>query len=140
MNERFFLDTNIFLYLFDDAAPRKREVADQLVFRALATQKGVVSYQVVQEFFNVVLKRISKTMTANDAQQYLAEVFRPLLSVHSSTTLYKDAMEILADSRFSWYDSVIVASALHAKCDVLYTEDLQHGRKIRGLRIVNPFL
>ena len=84
MKERFFLDTNIFLYLFDDKAPRKKETADQLVYRALATQKGVVSYQVVQEFLNVVLRRISKPMTAHDAQQYLEEVFSPLLSVHSS--------------------------------------------------------
>ncbi|MGB6687100.1 MAG: PIN domain-containing protein [Terracidiphilus sp.] len=139
MSDRFFLDTNIFVYSFDRSAPAKSRKATQLIRRALTTQKGAVSYQVVQEFFNVALRRFSKPMTMADAEQYLGTVFRPLLSVHSSQALYAEALRIQANSGFAWYDSLIVAAALQAKCDLLYTEDLQHGRRFGELQIANPF-
>ena len=139
MSDRFFLDTNIFVYSFDRSAPAKSRKATQLIRRALTTQKGVVSYQVVQEFFNVALRRFASPMTMADAEQYLGTVFRPLLSVHSSQALYAEALRIQANTGFAWYDSLIVAAALQAKCDLMYTEDLQHGRRFGELQIVNPF-
>ena len=57
MNDRFFLDTNIFAYSFDDDAPQKSKKAEGLIREALTLHKGVVSYQVVQEFFSVAFKR-----------------------------------------------------------------------------------
>lgn len=140
MNDRFFLDTNIFVYLFDEGAPRKAKISGQLIDRALATRKGVVSFQVAQEFFNVVLKRPSRPMTTSDALQYLRKVFGPMLTVHSSATLYGEALGLHALGGLSWYDTLIVAGALQAGCSVLYTEDLQHHRKFGALRIVNPFV
>jgi predicted nucleic acid-binding protein len=139
MNDRFFLDTNIFVYSFDRSAPAKSREAAQLIRSALTTQKGVVSYQVVQEFFNVALRKFSSPMSMADAEQYLGAVFRPLLNVHSSQALYAEALRIQANSGFAWYDSLIVAAALQAKCDLLYTEDLQHDRRFGELRIANPF-
>ena len=83
MSDRFFLDTNIFVYSFDRSAPGKAQKAAQLIRKALTTQKGIISYQVVQEFFNVALRRFSKPMPEADAEQYLRTVFQPLLGVHS---------------------------------------------------------
>jgi predicted nucleic acid-binding protein len=140
MSDKFFIDTNIFVYSLDRSAPAKSQKAAQLIRRALATQKGVVSYQVVQEFFNVALKRFAQPMKAVDAELYLAGVFRPLLAVHSSPALFVEALHIHAGTGFSWYDSLIVAGAIQVKCDLLYTEDLHHGQQIGSLRIVNPFV
>jgi predicted nucleic acid-binding protein len=140
MSDRFFLDTNIFVYLFDQGAPQKTNISGELIDRALTTRKGAISFQVVQEFFNVILKRPSKPMTVSDAQQYLSEVFRPLLAVHSSVALYSEALRLHAAGGLSWYDALIVAGALQANCEHLFTEDLQHGRKFGPLKIVNPFL
>jgi len=140
MSDRFFLDTNIFVYSFDQSATAKARKAAQLIRKALTTQKGVISYQVVQEFFNVALRRFSQPMQAADAEQYLGTVFRPLLSVHSSQALYAEALHLHAQSGLSWYDSLIVSAALQARCDLLFTEDLQHGQRFGGLRVVNPFL
>lgn len=56
-----------------------------------------------------------------------------------STGLVRRAIAVREKCLFSWYDSLIVAAALEARCEVLYTEDLQHGQRIEGLRIVNPF-
>ena len=140
MSDRFFLDTNIFVYSFDQSAPAKARRAAQLIREALTTQKGVISYQVVQEFFNVAMKRFSKPMPAADAGQYLVAVFRPLLAVHSSQALYAEALFLHAQSGLSWYDSLIVSAAILARCEILYSEDLQHGQRFRSLEVRNPFL
>ena len=140
MSDRFFLDTNIFVYSFDQSAPPKARRAAQLIREALTTQKGVISYQVVQEFFNVALKRFSKPVPAADAGQYLVAVFRPLLAVHSSQATYAEALFLHAQSGLSWYDSLIVSAAIQARCKILFSEDLQHGQRFGTLQVRNPFL
>ena len=140
MSDRFFLDTNIFVYSFDQSAPAKARRAAQLVREALTTQKGVISFQVVQEFFNVALKKFSQPMQASDAGQYLIAVFRPLLAVHSSQALYAEALFLHAQSGLSWYDSLIVSAAIQARCKILFSGDLQHGQRFGALQVRNPFL
>jgi predicted nucleic acid-binding protein len=139
MSVRFFLDTNIFVYTFNNKAPAKAKKASQLIRRAVDTGEGIVSYQVVQEFFNVALRRFSRPMNTVEAEQYFTTVFRPLLAIHSSPAIYGNALRIAGKHRFSWYDAIIVACALEGQCKSLYSEDLQHGREIEGLRIENPF-
>ena|SRR5258707_6308085 len=139
MSAKFFLDTNIFVYCFDEDASRKNQRAQQLVEEALETRAGVISYQVVQEFLNAALRRFETPMTFSEAEQYLSSVLRPLLAIHSSAALYSHALQIAGQHQFAWYDSLIVASAMQAECAVLYTEDLQHGRRLGSLQIVNPF-
>jgi predicted nucleic acid-binding protein len=140
MNGRFFLDTNVFVYSFDASVPAKARRARQLIRRAVATRKGIVSYQVVQEFFNVALRRFAQPMTVPEAEQYLATVFRPLMAIHSSQALYGEALRLSGKYSLSWYDSLIVAAALEGESSVLYSEDLHHGQRFGDLLIENPFL
>lgn len=140
MSARFFLDTNIFAYAFDAKSPAKARRAAQLIRLAADTGNGVVSYQVVQEFFNLAFRRFEQPMSVAEAEQYLITVFRPLLAVHSAVALYVEAMRIAGKYRLSWYDCIIVAAALQSQCSVLYSEDLQHGQEIESLRIENPFV
>lgn len=140
MSDRFFLDTNIFVCSFDQSAPAKARKAAQLIRDTLTTRKGIVSYQVVQEFFNVALRRFSQPMQAADAAQYLNAVFRPLLAVHSSQALYAEALFLHAQSGISWFDSLIVSAAIQAQCEILFSEDLQHGQRFGSLQVRNPFL
>ena len=139
MSGRFFLDTTVFVYCFDPSSPAKADLAAGLIRRAIETRAGIVSFQVVQEFFNVALRRFVKPMTPPDAEHYLATVFRPLLAVHSSQGLYAEALRLADRYRLSWYDSLIVAAALESGCSVLYSEDLQHGFEVGEMRIQNPF-
>jgi predicted nucleic acid-binding protein len=140
MSGRFFLDTNIFVYTFDFTAAAKQKKAGDLIRRAADTGEGIISYQVVQEFFSVAFRRFTQPMSASEAEQYLITVLRPLLAVHSSPAIYFQALRIWENHRISWYDSLIVAAALEGRCEKLYSEDLQHGRKIEDLRIENPFV
>jgi predicted nucleic acid-binding protein len=140
MNDRFFLDTNIFMYSFDRGSPSKARRATQLIRQPVDTRKGTVSYQVVQEFFNVALRRFAQPMTVGEAEQYLATVFRPLLSVQSSQALYSEALRLTGKHRLSWYDVLVVAAATEAGCALLlYSEDMQTGQRFGDLRIENPF-
>jgi predicted nucleic acid-binding protein len=140
MSGKFFLDTNLFVYSFDEVPAPKARCAIQLIRQAVSTRKGIISYQVVQEFLNVALRRFDHPMRVEDAEQYLAAVLRPLLVVHSSPALFSEALHIAGRHSVSWYDSLIIAAALQAQCEVLYSEDFQHGRKFGELEIRNPFL
>ncbi len=139
MNASFFLDTNVFVYSFDGKSRAKQKRAAHLIRTAVATRKGMVSYQVVQEFFNVALRRFAQPMTVEEAEQYLGTVFRPLLTVQSSQALYSEALRVKDRYRLSWFDSLIVAAAMEGGCGVLYSEDLQHGQLFGDLRVENPF-
>ena len=139
MPAEFFLDTNIFVYTFDRREPDKRARARGLVERALGTDDGVVSSQVVQEFLNVALQKFERPLSEEQALRYLREVLDPLCFVFPSITLYETAVSLRRRWRFSFYDSLIVAAALESKCDVLYSEDFQDGQEIESLTIVNPF-
>jgi predicted nucleic acid-binding protein len=138
--DKFFLDTNLFVYSVTVDDPGKSRLATALIRRALSTQKGVVSYQIVQEFFNLALKRFARPMSLADCDDYLTTVFRPLLRVHSSTALYTEALAMHNRYRLSWYDSLIACAAMQAECAILYSEEMQHGQRLGTLQIQNPFL
>jgi predicted nucleic acid-binding protein len=139
MSVRFFLDTSVFLHSFDRRVPQKAQRASQLIRRAVTERAGVVSYQVVQEFFNVAYRRFEVPLSPSDGEQYLTTVFQPLLAVDSSVALYLEAMRFRSQHQLGWYDSLIVAAAFESQCSILYSEDLQHGREFGTLKIVNPF-
>jgi predicted nucleic acid-binding protein len=140
MSDRFFLDTNIFVYSFDQSTARKSEEAVRLIDQALTTGNGVISYQVVQEFFNVAYRRFPEPMRVEQAEQFLSSVLRPLWANYSSPALCLRALQILDRFQLQWYDALIVAGALEAKCAILYSEDFQNGQKFDDLEIRNPFL
>jgi predicted nucleic acid-binding protein len=79
-------------------------------------------------------------VVAADAEQYLNTVFRPLLAVHSSQALYAESLYLHAQSGLAWYDSLIVSAAIQAQCEILFSEDFQHGQRFAGLQVRNPFL
>ena len=140
MKDRSFIDTNLFVYASGQQGREKGNLSLALIRTLLANRTGVISFQVIQEFFNVALKKFSPPYSTEDAHTQMVEIFQPLIVVHSSMRLYTDATEIFVRHKLSWYDSLLVAAAAEAGCSVLYTEDMQHGTTIRGVRIVNPFL
>jgi predicted nucleic acid-binding protein len=139
MSGRFFLDTNIFVYSFDPTAPSKSQRANELILEGIQNARGVISYQVIQEFFNLALRKFQHPLTASEAEQYLATVFGQFAYVPSSARLFFQALRIADKSHLAWYDSLIVAAALESNCTTLYTEDLQHGERFGELRVNNPF-
>jgi predicted nucleic acid-binding protein len=137
---RHFLDTNIFVYTFDLEAPEKAKRAENLVAEALASGAGMISYQVAQEFVAVARKPFRTAMSFEQIERYWLTTLRPLLLVHSSPGLFIRALDLARREQLSWYDSLIVAAAIQGECEILYSEDLQHGRRFGDLVIQNPFV
>ncbi len=98
-----------------------------------------ISFQVVQETLNVVTRKFQTPVTLDDARDLLNDVLVPLWHVMPTQALYDRALDLQARYQFSFYDALIVAAALAAGCTRLYSEDLQHGQRIEGLIIQNPF-
>ena len=119
--------------------PQKAYRALELISEGITSGKGAISYQVVQEFFNFALRKAKTPMTIPDAEQYLQTIFRPLLLLHSSEALFGEALHVHGRYRLSWYDELMVASAIQAESAILYSEDLQHGQRFGNLQIQNPF-
>jgi predicted nucleic acid-binding protein len=140
MSDKSFLDSNIFIYAYDQREPVKQSVADNLIRGLTISGEAVASYQVIHEFFSWALVKGPAKMPQDEAQRYLNVVFRPMYIVASSSALVSDAIRIQDRYRLSWYDSLIVAAAQQAGCDVLYTEDFQHGQQFGTVRVQNPFL
>ena len=136
-----FLDTNIFVYAFLASEPLKRAKAVELIETSLGSGRGCISYQVVQEFANVARKKFATCLSASDCQAFIDAAMQPLMRVASSTELVHTAMNLQDELKYSFYDCPMLAAALEAGADTLYTEDLQHRQLVHGtLRIVNPFL
>jgi predicted nucleic acid-binding protein len=140
MNGRYFIDTNIFIYSFHEDDPDKRDISRHLIADALENSTGVISYQVVQEFLGAATRKFKKPLTFKDSQRYLTIILEPLCEVYSSPELFHRALEIMDKWRYSFYDSLIITSAIQADCTILYSEDMQHGQEIMNLSIKNPFL
>ncbi|MCF7947797.1 MAG: PIN domain-containing protein [Spirochaetia bacterium] len=138
MNDSFFLDTNIFVYSFDSKEPGKQKRAQELIRTSLEGQ-GKISWQVVQEFSNVALHKFEKPMKRDHLKDYLHTVLLPLCTVWPDESLYHEALSAGLETGYRWYDSLILVSALKSNAKILYSEDLQHDRVYRSIRIRNPF-
>jgi len=140
MSAKYFIDTNVFVYSFDNRQPSKKDRALALIRNALETGLGIISTQVIQEFMNVATQKFAVPMKIEGAREYLRLVMNPLCQIYPDLALYESCLELQAETNYSFYDSLIIAAALRGGCEVLYSEDLQDSQKVRGVNIVNPYL
>ena len=126
-----FLDTNILIYA--QGAGAKSEVARQMILAG-----GVISVQVLNEFAAVLRRKFGFEWEV--VAEAIADVRTALDPVRPiDVGIHTEAVSLARTHGFNFYDALIIASALEAGCDTLLTEDLQTGRRIEGLTIVNPF-
>ncbi|MGB6387140.1 MAG: PIN domain-containing protein [Terriglobales bacterium] len=140
MNAKSFLDTNIIVYAFGPSSPEKAKIAQRLITDGAADKRAIISYQVVQEFINVALRGFRLAIVRSDLESFVLTALFPMMAISSSPSLVIEALRLHGESQLSWYDSLIVAAAIQGGCKVLYSEDMQHGRRFRDLVVQNPFL
>ncbi len=127
-----FFDTNILVYTATSDAKKQR--AAECLHRG-----GVASVQVLNEFVHVARRKLRHDWPLIELALGLFRAsFEDIVPVTLDT--HTDALSLAREHGLSFYDALIVAAAIEAGCDTLYSEDLQHGRRIGGLAIVNPFL
>jgi predicted nucleic acid-binding protein len=133
-----FFDTNVLVYAFDEATPEKRAIALGLIEEHLVGGGGVISVQVLREFYSAV-RRKPRPLADEEATAALGRLagFSP---VPEDAEMVLRAVRRHEEMSLSFCDALIVEAALKAGADRLFTEDLQHGQVIEGMRVENPFL
>lgn len=131
-----FIDTNIFIYSIDTKSPHKQLIAHRLL-KSCHVDDTFVSTQVLQELYNVATTKMKHSPeTARNAVQFATRFNVRQVSIN---TIFS-AININTRYQLSFWDSLILAAAIEVGCDTLYTEDLNDGQVVEGVKIVNPFL
>ena len=134
---RVFLDTNVIVYAYDSAEIERHPIAVRAIDSLLTeSDEVVISPQVAGEFVNTMKRKGTPpaTLTLQIRGLTVFEMSSPTLSTISA------AWALCTAHSIAWYDAIIVQTAIDARCNTLYSEDLQHGRKFGGLEVVNPFV
>jgi len=137
MITRSFIDTNVLIYAEASDAPVKQQVALNLLKQLYESAQGVLSTQVLQEYCNVALKKLKLPAQHVRAQIDLYEQFE---IIQVSPAIIHAGLDLHQTRSIGFYDAIILASAQAAGCAVVYSEDMNTGELMGGVRIVNPFV
>src|SRR5262245_6864023 len=133
-----FVDTNIFVYAFEKGASAKKATAERLLSRLMEEGRLRLSTQVLQELFVRLTHAVRGTCSTEEALAHLENLsLWPVFVVDYAAI--RHACLVGRDSVLSFWDALIVVAAAGSGASKLYTEDLNHGQKILGVEIVNPF-
>lgn len=133
-----FVDTNILIYAEDSDAKEKHDVARKLVTGLWDSREGVLSVQVLQEFYVTVTRKLKKPLPVGKARE-IVEEYLTWKVIDNTGGMLLDAIDLQRRARLSFWDSLIVQAAIQGACDQLYSEDLNAGQRFGSVRIVNPF-
>lgn len=141
MKDKVFLDTNVFIYSVD-SSPKHKEKADiarHIVKQHIRDGTGVISIQVLQEFYQVSTRKIQIPLSTEDALEYL-HYMAVLETVHPDLNMLVAAVYLHKRLKLSFWDGLIVQAAAAAGCSLLLSEDLRDGLHVSDLIISNPFI
>jgi predicted nucleic acid-binding protein len=131
-----FVDTNILVYAMDRDNRERRKRSRTLLVELRRSGMGVISTQVLQEFYVVATKKLSlNPLKVKPLLQWFEKHFEVVVV---NGALIREAIDCSVVNRLSFWDALIVVSAERAMVGTLHTEDLNHGQVIRGVRISNP--
>ncbi len=133
-----FVDTSVLVYAHDTSSPAKNHVARQLVEDLWESRAGVVSTQVLQEFYVNVRRKVERPLPVAEARRLVADYLRWEVVANNGDAIL-EAIELEERFRLSFWDAMIVRAALTAGAETLLSEDLSHGQTYGGVRVVNPF-
>ena len=131
---RVFCDTNVLIYAYSITEPLKADVANRVLFE----QHTIISTQVINEFVNTCYRKLR--LSDEQVGYAVAELMRSFRVVLFSADTQLKALDLKSRYKLQYYDSLIIATAIENDCDILYSEDMQHGLVIDNqLKIINPF-
>lgn len=131
-----FVDTNIAVYVHDHGSPEKRKRAVELFMAP--PDRLFISTQVLSEFYWTVTRKLSPPLSVDSAKEALEQLAKlPVVTVDRALVLR--AVDTADRHQLALWDALIIEAAVASGCDRLFTEDLNHGQEIRGVRVENPF-
>ena len=134
-----FVDANILVYAEDRDAGNKHAIARALVEDLWRSGEGVLSVQVLQEFFVNVTRKMPRPLSPDEAFA-IVEQYLTWRVVENTGRLLLAGIRLASTLKISFWDALILEAARVERCDRLFTEDLNHGQRVGDLTIINPFL
>ncbi len=138
MPDKVFLDTNIIVYAHDKASPDRKAKSQAILFECLRNGTGVISAQVLSEFFVTITQKVKQPMSSDAAKKEIV-LLSTLTTVDIDATLVVEAVNIKERWQLSYWDSLILAAAERAGCGTVYSEDMSDGQHYGSLVVCNPF-
>jgi len=133
-----FVDTNVFVYAFDKGSSPKKRVAERLINQLMEEDRLRVSTQVLQELFVTLTRKVSQRCSSEEALAVLEDLAAwPLMVIDYAAI--RAAAGLADHAQLTFWDALVVVAAERTGASVLYTEDLNDGQEILGVRISNPF-
>ncbi len=137
MSAKVFVDTNILVYAHDLDAGHKRQIAIEVLRQLASERSGVLSMQVLQEFYITATRKLAAKLPRSEARGVVEDF--ALWCVETSPAEIKEAFRIEDEARIGFWDALIVAAALKSGASTILSEDLNPGQHIAGIEIENPF-
>ena len=138
MTEKYFVDTNILIYRYDPRYPAHQSIAKEWLGRIWEENSGVISTQVIKEFYGTLTRKIAPREDRNLSR----DIVRHLLFwevVETDSAVFEAAWRIEKNGHCSWWDALIIAAAQHAGCTAILSEDMGPHLMPAGLTLINPF-
>ena len=134
-----FVDTNVLVYAEDSDAKDKQRLARDLVLQLWDLRDGVLSVQVLQEFYVTVTRKLKKPLAVGKARDIVDE-YLTWTVVDNTGPILLGAIDLQRHAKLSFCDALVVQAAITAGCDRLYSEDLNAGQRFGAMLVVNPFV
>ena len=138
IEDKVFVDTNILVYAYDVSSGKKAEAARKILLELWDKGTGVVSTQILQEFYVVVTGKIPHKMDARTARGIVEDLMLWEVVVNDADSVL-EAIDISEKHRLSFWDSLVVQAALRSGASELLSEDLHPGKTVAGIRVRNPY-
>jgi predicted nucleic acid-binding protein len=134
-----FVDTNVLVYAFDQSGSSKTRIAQRLLNELMDEDRLRVSTQVLQELLVTLTKKVKEPCSREEALAVLEDLTAwPLMVVDFAAI--RSAVGLAAQAKLSFWDALVVIAAARTGAALLYTEDLNDGQEILGVRVCNPFV
>ncbi len=133
-----FFDTNVAIYAYDDSEPAKQSVARSLLLNSVAAATGVLSAQVLGEFFHSTVVR--RPLLTNPQARIAIQALSNLRVAMITPDLVARAIDLHEQFQLRYWDALIIATAKKEGCAEVLSEDMNHGQDYDGVRVTNPFL
>lgn len=137
-SERVFVDTNILVYAYDKVAGDKNTIAQSLIQKLWTTRTGCLSVQVLQELYVTLTRKIQPPISSEIASQQIADLGTWRIHEPNAQDVLA-AIDLSQRYQTSFWDAMIIQSALSLKCGLVWSEDLNAGQTYDGITLQNPF-
>lgn len=134
-----FVDTNILVYAYDISAGKKHEIAKELLEKLWNTKFGCLSTQVLEEFYVTVTKKVKKPLSFSEVSQIISDFASWKLDSPDISDIL-EAIKISERYMISFWDALVICSAMNLGCNVIWSEDLNSNQYFEKVKVINPFL